>query len=780
MKTTDSIGDNSALQNKEVNEEATIESFLRSFFSGRPGENLFTYADIREGTRKTHNIMQQWLASLKKSPHTTVLPRFLKVDGKAEVTWYGVARSGRGLRRLADEVRAFVGPTYADFTGQRASLDLDDPIDAAVADFTGGNVFIFQGNDDAIRDALVLMHEVRSQQKQRDMRVYRSPGIILREFHMALAAENEEAAREALQYMREHSLISALNRDFLQIQFHRAFGRWDAVLAMDLEDILAVRRPLAVTEALIQAVYHHHLSRFEEAGDAEGALQQYEDVVRPAFGSLFGMRSTMRVPEVLKTFMLKAVAPDTADAGLRTQLLEEAEAHEVELPFLQKLAALGEAAPLAREEEAPGAPLEEATKAFEHGDFDQAYELALGLLASPGQAQLLLLCSYELQSVEAERTAIQAIDALPGADRQAILERRIHRNIYEELTGDAEQAAAEEQVRVPDDWIGWFERLEAEPAWNRARAIEIAERGAREWRVDDLLASHDDAVHTLKTALEANRPQQAERTVLHALPHLLAYLQKDKAFPRPRMQPVYEAMSYLVALTPGKGPADLDLFYILCETLLAQGITEGQYTEMVETAKVVWAEVEAPRYFTWGLDMIDLLVMFPQPDPEASLRLLQSIVATFRRYRERSEQEELLMLRRLCDEMGHGGLCANIETEEAIDATDPLEALEGKSVAVYTLTERAGGRMKELLEEACDGITVHLSHSKVATPRLKDLALRADIFIMATASAAHAATNYIRDKRGDFPLVIPQGKGTSSMMRELRTYLGEHVGAVRA
>ena len=632
-----------------MNEEAAIKSFLQSFFSGRPGENNFAYADILAGTNETFSTMQQWLAGLHKSPYSTVLPRYRKINGENDVTWYGVATTDRELRRLVDEVRAFVGPTYSDFTGQRASLNTKDPVEAAVAEFTGGNAFTFQGADAEIRDALVLMHEVRSQHKQRDTRVYRSPGIILREFHTALTVENEEAAREALQYIREHSLISALNRDFLQIQLHRAFGQWAAVLDMDLEDILAVRRPLAVTEALIQAVYHRHLSRFEEVGDAEGALQQYEDVVRPAFGSLFGMRSTMRAPEVLKTFMLKAVAPDTADANLRARLLEEAEAHELDLAFLRRLAEFGEET---IEAEAPGAHLDEAKRAYDEGDFDHAYDVASQLDATSERAEILLLCSVELQSTEADRFAVEAIDVLPDADRDRVLDKRLNRQLYENLIAEAGESAQAEGVRVPDDWIAWLQRLDVEPGWNRSRALEIAQRGVREWNVEGLLSHHDHAAEKLTDALKATRPEEAERTLLEALPHLLAFLQQDPAYPRSNMRSVYEYMLMLVAMTPGKGEADLDLFYILCETLLAQGVTEERYKEILDTATEIWEDVAAPRHLTWSLDFMDLLVMFPQRDAEASLRFVQGVVATFRRYHGRAEQADIATLKRLCEELG--------------------------------------------------------------------------------------------------------------------------------
>ncbi len=91
---------------------------------------------------------------------------------------------------------------------------------------------------------------------------------------------------------------------------------------------------------------------------------------------------------------------------------------------------------------------------------------------------------------------------------------------------------------------------------------------------------------------------------------------------------------------------------------------------------------------------------------------------------------------------------------------------------MYTLTERAGRYLQQILAERAPDAKVHIAHDKVGTESLRQLARRADVFIMATASAKHAATEFIQANRpADLPLLRPRGKGMASMLHALQEFL---------
>ena len=68
-----------------------------------------------------------------------------------------------------------------------------------------------------------------------------------------------------------------------------------------------------------------------------------------------------------------------------------------------------------------------------------------------------------------------------------------------------------------------------------------------------------------------------------------------------------------------------------------------------------------------------------------------------------------------------------------------------------------------------------LSHDKVATDALVDMARKCDLVVMAIASAKHAATNSIRSNRGNRPTVNAAGKGSSSLIGAVIAYVTKYV-----
>jgi hypothetical protein len=63
------------------------------------------------------------------------------------------------------------------------------------------------------------------------------------------------------------------------------------------------------------------------------------------------------------------------------------------------------------------------------------------------------------------------------------------------------------------------------------------------------------------------------------------------------------------------------------------------------------------------------------------------------------------------------------------------------------------------------------NHDTEASPRLKQLARQADLFVLVTASAKHAASDCVRASRPAVrPTLVPAGKGAASMLAAVRAY----------
>ena len=137
------------------------------------------------------------------------------------------------------------------------------------------------------------------------------------------------------------------------------------------------------------------------------------------------------------------------------------------------------------------------------------------------------------------------------------------------------------------------------------------------------------------------------------------------------------------------------------------------------------------------------------------------------------ELAELLVAQALAAELGISlpERVAGIE-----ETTKPqVEVTEGYSIGLYSLDEGALRRAQSVLEAHFPGVKVMLSHDKVATDALVDMARKCDLVVMAIASAKHAATNSIRSNRGNRPTVNAAGKGSSSLIGAVIAYVTKYV-----
>ena len=97
-------------------------------------------------------------------------------------------------------------------------------------------------------------------------------------------------------------------------------------------------------------------------------------------------------------------------------------------------------------------------------------------------------------------------------------------------------------------------------------------------------------------------------------------------------------------------------------------------------------------------------------------------------------------------------------------------ALAGKSVAIYTLTEGAARNARTQLQELAPGLRVDVNHDHVGTRSLAAMAERADLFIVASLSATHAATDFIRSRCSIDRLAYAPGKGAASIVRKVEEW----------
>jgi hypothetical protein len=282
--------------------------------------------------------------------------------------------------------------------------------------------------------------------------------------------------------------------------------------------------------------------------------------------------------------------------------------------------------------------------------------------------------------------------------------------------------------------------------------------------------------------LEEKIFSDAESVLHNALPYLLAFFQKDEQFPRREFLPIYCCLLELLVLSTQGRDADLILFNELTVALLSLGMDGAQYIEIIDYALELWQSFAAPKKVDWILDFIDVLVLYPCPAKEKREQLLFAAADTLRGFAGRIDETQWRIFRSLIKDLTLEESLPNLLEEEAnlVEQNLGFEAnifqkLKGKSVLIYTLTESVALRVKAILEAACQGVTVYLSHDKGGNDRLRQWVKNSDIVVMVTASAKHAATGFIEANRPSHlaPILLVNSKGSASMLRIIRQYLAK-------
>jgi len=671
-------------------------------------------------------------------------------------------------------VNSFVGVNFSNIRPGKAKLDLNDPVDKAVYDLTGGYVFRFYGNDNQIWRSLQLLKRVKAKSTEIVREQPRVTGRVLRDFYMALQVEQRDIAEECLRYLKENNRLDPLNLAFLKVQLLAELGRWTELLELpEMPDLLKMRRPLAVTRALIKAVYIDKLSEFERNKLPAEGVEYFKKQVFPLYGDLFRSRSVLKEPEILKSFMMFAVMDLAPKPELRDEILNTEGLSSEDYGYLCQLANL-----LPLQKTQTNYTLENAQMLVLAGSYDEALKMAEKLPPSILRARILSDCAYEIQTIASERAALQAVRELAPEDIKTFMLSRRHREFIEGIGGKEihEAAFALDQV-LPTDWPTFISRIN-KGLFSPARALAIAQKGVIEWDPEELKASPGD-IERLIDLLNERRSDQEEELLGHILPYLFAFFLQDRSWPRNEFKRIYLALLFILVYGSYGGESDLEVFSEMAIGLLRLGVNKLEYKEILDDTATLWDEYYSESTLNWALDFADSLVSYPCASEDDRLQFIKGIINRLVTFSRRVKPEQWQLLKVLLHDLDlfeeyktllESATISQVELESRTE--ELLALLNGKTVGIYTLDEPVAVRVRQLLEELSPEVRVQVSNDKVGNDRLKQLSRTADIFVIAAGCAKHAATTFIESNRPKhLPILWAQGKGSASMMRAIYDHI---------
>lgn len=732
--------------------------------------NGLRWSDIESGTAPDDwgPEVKGWLDILGRDEDAAALLPYMEANGT--VVWYGVARSDRGARRLAEDLGGFVGASYGGFEARPYVPDAGDSPARALAEVFQAPLYRIAPAPHrmrSVRRVLAIYRVLLERRPSSGRLAARSVGALRTRFDRALLAGNEDEAARLYEEILATGRLSLENRHYLRVRLLAGLGKWTELAAEGplLRQLADLHLPPQVRSELLDALYRTHIDPVEDPRSASAAVDEFRRKLSP-YGRLFATRQDVRQPRVVKAFLMNALLRDPPQR-------EELEALAALLPMSAEDAPFSGALRVLVEQRLPPPKLpgvDEADAAFD----DMDYDLALGLYAaiSPTRKSVarMLQCANTIKTTAAAITALAALArvpdteaALPQSLRTIVTELRALPGTAEASTAPADGTIMESTTFEPDDWYDWAKWLGA--GASSKQALEILEQRCGNWSIESHLQRH--AAEELAQQI-GNAALADGETVQKAFPHLFRAFVGETEEPRPTLAPVYAALLTALVLAPSRTGDDLELARTLASLLLETGLSDTDYKNLIRDLTDLFRQDASVSTLDWALDLAELVATCRSASPSDQLNLVVAVLEFARGRIHRLTGRQIEIVRALCADIGIAPDPYLVGAPSEDPDAGVLAQLADRSIAIYTLAETAGQRALQILAKLVPGIDVALNSDKVCTDRLAALARNSELFVFAWRSSKHAAYYCIKDHRPkEMGILMPQGKGTASIVRAL-------------
>lgn len=304
--------------------------------------------------------------------------------------------------------------------------------------------------------------------------------------------------------------------------------------------------------------------------------------------------------------------------------------------------------------------------------------------------------------------------------------------------------------------------------------MAIARQAASNWRLPDTPLDPAVAERLAKQISETPSGLPEER-LGEALPYFVQWAQADPRWPREGFRGVYVELLVRMALSARRGEAVLRSAARLLEGALHCGLGAVQYRDVLDAIETIAVEGVSRANAYDVLELIDVAQSVSPSDPARLQSLIINVVSVLQSLGPRLSEGQQIAVLALAREVGLVGP----EGAEAAPVDEGFRRLLArKVVGIYTLTETAGRQAEAILRSAVPDIVVDRNHDQAASSALAALVARSDLMVLAWASAKHAATEFIKARRGTRPLVYAAGRGASSIVRAIEDWARAEASAL--
>jgi hypothetical protein len=751
-----------------------LQEFLERFF----GEgNAIRWSQYLSSTQndETRVLLEPWISRFQKQLSPFCLPRVN--PSSRQTTWYMLCTSSRQARSVRETLQAFIGPTYANFNGEFATLSSTDSIEQLCALHFGSLVFRLPIFDAKVRprvnSLLSRMMEFHDRHSFRSLGTIKPIGRLFRDVDMAIIAGNEDSANRIYAEIRSRGRLSATNLAFLQVHIFAAFNHWAEILNMpSLNDLLHVRRPKRISGHLATAVYRQFFLQYEELNNPGEAIASFQSIGK-RYQGLVRSTECLQSADAIKFAVLAATAAmppnrQLAERLIKSQVLDE------DRPWCKALLSKLEAPSNNDAIAETVAAFDLAEMRYSEGNFDEAFALYLEEPPTYRAVCRVLETAVEIDTTTAAKKAIQFVESASNEIQGKILGRRVCTNQIETLTSILGQSVAGNPKPIAS-LFEWFQCVDHDN--HSANLNQVLEYGLPAWLSEPTFNAAE-----VGELLRQSRTSTPAETIRNSVPVFIRALLIDNVATREN-KPIYNALIELLIYDEMIGADDLTAVEQLLEAILtiapSHDASNNDFVFAADVTKYLWETVAAPRHLDWALSMLDLLIDTGTHQHTSLSPVLNAIANSSRAWIRRVSDDQWSLLELLATDLGLGalleGIRPNSDPAPSFETTSIRDALKGKSIAVYSLTERIARRFGQLAEQAFDGIKIHYLHDKGLTDRMKSLSKSADIFIINTWDAKHAATNGIKHHRSEVTVLLePTSKSAISLLSTLHRFVNSN------
>lgn len=698
--------------------------------------------------------IENWREAIKRK-QIAFLPR--ATGGR--LYWYGFAPTERERKELLTLLDAWVGPTFSDLPRSRGRLHLQDPFDTALVS-AGVPPLRFEvlprGNGasrDEVRQTLLVLSKLVWKRPRSEFDAPRTTVEVLDDLGHAISSRDRRIALACLRELEASADLDQSNLAFLRIRVYAGLGDTAAIFAdQDLEHVLQLRRPLGITRLLQNAVYDRYLASADNSGNAD-ALRTAAEGIPPHLRALATGAPTTTRPGLVVEFML-GLLRDTSAQTLE-RLVSEAEALSPGLAeslrplFAPALAERPGAAPSSEELQArpptTAGPDEEIHRLVDEGEYSAAVAAGLAETPTPALAALLLACARELEEPQLAAEVAAFVDA--SGLREAAPE--------DDVVVRADLVWLKEFLNPQRNlgWLGWFDALEADTSTVAAVDIDVTS----EWAPLDHSA--------VANRLASLNDQALARLGDHGGAFMAAH---SSLFAGPDGAELCERVLAGFAVSEKSSAGVRVQTIALLEYLAASGPAIATLTSALEWTEVIVATATSAVTASWTVDVLQAATSSPQALAlDVKSRLFYRAVDALRLVKSSLSLTDIEGLRLVAEELATT-LPHDFEVHSSsADPAAPYRHLKDVVVVLYSLTESAITRAAQILRRLVPGIDVRTTTEHDGSQQLAALSANADVFVMVSASAKHAATNFIKDHRAGLPIIQVNSRGSSAILREL-------------